>query len=102
MASIWRKDICSDISPLTLSFQEEKGFSRAKLEEKYEFASFCGHYSSSTFSNTRSFGKFGNIHDCFTGKCTTCKIHTKLNPGSKYSVFPNLISKLRILSLQFH
>lgn len=68
-----------------------KGFSRAKLEEKYEFASFCGHYSSSTFSNTRSFGKFGNIHDCFTGKCTSCKIHTKLNRDPSIAYFQILL-----------
>ena len=31
--------------------------------------------------------EMGNIHGCFTEKYTTCKIHTKLNPGSEWRVF---------------
>ena len=34
------------------------------------------------FLATRAVLEMGNIYDdCFTGKYTTCKIHTKLYPG---------------------
>ena len=32
-------------------------------------------------------------HKCFTGKYTTCKIHTRLHPGPKWRIFHILTSE---------
>ena len=49
-----------------------------------------------THSSTRILDR----HECFTGKYTTRKIHTKLHPGPKWRIF-HISSLVRILMTSF-